>query len=177
MKNIFSANMKLSKFSLGLFFLCAILFTSCKQPENNLKNSDNYVYKTIQLAKVNSSHKTLINVINSGDCLTCIAVGKTWFRILESNKSSPINVVFVLQEMSDLKMRDLFKERFPPESFTSIDSLNIVRNNDIYTNLQNHFNSYPQYSFLLIVENDSTVIFNKKFKDPKFLKEVSKFIQ
>ncbi|MCW5932482.1 MAG: hypothetical protein KIS69_12560, partial [Bacteroidetes bacterium] len=143
----------------------AIMFSSCKNRENIQHTANYYLYKTIQSAHVDSKAKTLIHVINPGDCLTCIAFGKNWFRMLNKDSAKDVNVVFVLQEMSDLQMNDLFKERLPEDAFVSVDSLHIIRNNEIYNHLQDSFNSGDKYSFLLIVDKDSTLLFDKKFKD------------
>jgi hypothetical protein len=150
----------------------------CNEKQNTPFAKEDYLVEALQLAHVDTSKNTLLHVINDGDCLTCIAAGKTWFRILNDKKDTAINVVFIIREMSDLKMHALFNERFPSsEKIIETDSLIIIRNTGLLTNLQNSFNPSPHFSFMMVVGKGHGLLFNKKLKDGAFLREAVKFLR
>ena len=163
--------MKYKRISIALVSLL-LLGIACQQQ----KNAVDEIFDLLNRLEYKKGENIIVNVINPGDCQTCIAVGKLYYEELFSKSTIPrSNIFFVIPKIRKIEKDILFKERFILP--TQIKDCNIITDNNLQKKLISLIPNKNFYSFVIVYNPRKELMFCKQIKDPTFMEAIKPYIK
>ncbi len=152
------------KFRNLIFLLASLSLNSCKEKENPID-------KIISEANQQEDSLLFVHNINPGDCMTCIAVGKFYYKILRDSIKPANKIVFVIPEIRKADSIDLFTNRLPDDY--PRENILVIKNTALNSELQNLLPRKNFFSFLLVInQKTGKVTFAENFKSRTFFEKL-----
>jgi hypothetical protein len=160
----------MSSIRTSLYLICVFYITGC-----GIQPAGKELPQLLKKLTLDAKKNIVVNVLNPGDCQTCVAVGKMYYDSLLLNDYLPkSNIVFVVPEIRKIEQENLFKQRFPFP--VDIGGYNVISDNGLVEELKKLRQEKTRFSFVIVYDEKRNVVFKKQLKDKDFMKDIQQYI-